>query len=213
MRLNYSLFFRLVTMAWLVMCAGKWLSWQTTMKSSCPLRLSSCQWSPTCTSTCYWTPSTSRARSSRTIWGCIMAGVVFTGLIAALGKVTDKVGMVVSSMSNTPVMYMCCSREKFSINSELKTKTWKWLTQNLNHSFGIGEVHDRAPQGSRHGAGSFHGGGGCIRSCNLKDECIAHQGGSETIDKWGEHLYQRLVLIGLRSWGRSRSWAKEGKNV
>ena len=36
--------------------------------------------------------------------------------------VTDKVGRVVRSMSNTPVV-MCCSREKFSINSELKTKT------------------------------------------------------------------------------------------
>ena len=190
MCLNYSLFFRLVTMAWLVMCAGKWLSWQTTMKSSCPLRLSSCQWSPTCTSTCYWTPSTSRARSSRTIWGCIMASVVFTGLKAALGKVTDKVGRVVRSMSNTPVM--CSSRKEFSFNSELKTKTWKWLTQNLNHLFGIwnagvylylpcdrgrgpgrwGEVHDGAPQGPRHGAGSCHGGGGCLHGLSWRKHPI-----------------------------------------
>ena len=46
-------------MAWLVLCAGKWLSCQTTMKSSRPPRLRSCQWSPTCTSTCWW----------RTRWG------------------------------------------------------------------------------------------------------------------------------------------------
>ena len=35
--------------------------------------------------------------------------------------VTDKVGRVVRSMSNTPVM--CSSRKEFSFNSELKTKT------------------------------------------------------------------------------------------
>ena len=35
-----------------------------------------------------------------------MAGVVLTGLIAALGKVTDKVGMVVRSMSNTPACHV-----------------------------------------------------------------------------------------------------------
>ena len=47
----------------------------------------------------------------------------------------------------------------------------------------MGDVHDGAPQGSRYGAGSCHGGLSWGKPAALKDECIAHQGDSETIDE------------------------------
>ena len=140
---SYLLFFRLVTMAMASDVCRQMtrLSWQTTMKSSRPLRLRSCQWSPTCTSTC-WTLSTSRARSTRTIRGCILAGVVFTGLIAALGKVTDKVRRVVRSMSklDSPTPLSCAVAEK---SVQLKSLLW---AQKLFTKTAFNTTHHHHPQ-------------------------------------------------------------------
>ena len=167
--LNYSLFFRLVTMAWLVlvMCAGKW---QTTMKSSRPLRLSSCQWSPTCTSTCCWKTSTSRARSSRTT-RLYHGRCGVDWLDSCLREGDGQSGDGGQVHVQHPCLSCNVAEKSFHLiqNSELKPENG-WLI----HSFGIGgaayirwgEVHDGAPQGYRHGAGSCHGGGGCIRLCS-----------------------------------------------